>query len=106
MVPCLHQGFPGDALYLGEVHHHALLRRALGGDNVPAESNLKGVAVAVQVPALAVMAGDAMAGVELEPARDEHGRGCADEGRDYSTGTVPARRGSPSMPASKSTPHR
>jgi len=72
MIPCVDQHFLGDAFYIGEIHHHALLGQACCGDDVARQSDLNGVAMTVQMFALAVVAGDAMSGIEFQAAGDLH----------------------------------
>ena len=84
VIPCIHHLLLGDAFHVGEVHHHALLGRALGRDEVAGQRDLDRIAMAVQVFALAVVVGDAMSGIEFQAAGDEHD-GCGRlTGADYS----------------------
>src|SRR5574340_1734560 len=75
MIPRLHNMPQGDLLDIAVVHDHALRRGARGADGASGQGHFKRVAVAVQVPALAVVAGNAMAGVEFQSAGDLHKRG-------------------------------
>ena len=72
MIPLIDQRFIGDGFDLGKIHHHALLRHALSADNLPGKSDFDRIAMAVQMPALAVVIGDAVAGIELQPAGNQH----------------------------------
>ena len=54
------------------MRHHALLGYAFGGDDVAGQGDFDGIAVAVQMPALAGMVGDAVAGVKFQPSCDLH----------------------------------
>lgn len=72
MVPTIDQHFIGNAFDSGKIHHHALLGDALKADNLPGKGNFERVAVAVQVTALAVVIGDTVAGIELQPAGNQH----------------------------------
>ena len=56
----------GDGLDVGEVHDHAVVGTAFGGDDVAGQRDFQRIAVAVQVAALALVVGDAVAGVELQ----------------------------------------
>lgn len=73
VVPGVDQMGLGQVLDLREVHDHAVGRIAGLVDDAAGEGDLDGVAVAVEVPALALVVRDAMAGVELEAAGDQHG---------------------------------
>ena len=73
MIPCVDQLFIGDALHIGEVHHHALFGLAFRGDDVAGQGDFDGVTVPVQVPALAGVGGDAMSGIEFQTAGNQHG---------------------------------
>ena len=72
MVPCIHYLLLRDAFDVREVHHHALLRYALGGDNVAGKRDFDGVAMAVQVAALAAVIGDAVPCIKFESACNLH----------------------------------
>src|SRR5258707_13112910 len=63
----LHQRF--DA---GEIGDHPLFGVAINGDHVTADSDLDRIAVAMQMPALAVVIGNPVTGVEFEPAGNAH----------------------------------
>lgn len=73
MVPGLDHVLLRDGLDRGKIHHHALVGGAGGGDHRAAQGDFDGVAVPVQVTALAAVVGDAVAGVEFQPAGDAHG---------------------------------
>lgn len=75
VVPGVDDVTLGDRLDLREVHHHSVGGVALALDNVAGQGNFDGVAVSVQVTALAGMVGDAVTGIEFEAAGDEHARG-------------------------------
>ena len=75
--------FVGDALDVGEVHHHAVDRYAVGPMMSP-DSVTQRVAVAVQMPALAGVVRNPVSGVEFEAAGDAHGGSLGRLG--YSTG--------------------
>jgi hypothetical protein len=66
----------GDGLDFGKVHHHAVIRPSGRIDDAAAERNFKGVAVAVQVAALALVIGNPVARIEFEAAGYAHGREC------------------------------
>lgn len=73
VIPGFDHVLLGDGLDLGKIHDHALIGGAGSGDDRAAERDLDGVAVAVQMPALAAVIGDAVAGVEFQPSGDAHG---------------------------------
>lgn len=60
MVPRINQLFFGYAFHFRVVHYHALFGDAISGDNLAGQGDLNGVAVAVQMPALAGVTGDAV----------------------------------------------
>ena len=64
----------GDGLDFGKVHHHAVIGPSGGIDHAAAEGDFERVAVPVQVAALALVVGDAVAGIEFEAAGYAHGR--------------------------------
>jgi wyosine [tRNA(Phe)-imidazoG37] synthetase (radical SAM superfamily) len=74
VVPRFDDVAHGDGLDLGKIHHHAVMRLAGGLDHITSQRDLDGVAMAVQVTALALVVGNAVAGVELEAAGDLHGK--------------------------------
>ena len=76
MVPLVyHMGF-GDGFDVAEVHQHAVAGGAIVPYHVASQSDFKHVAMTVQMPALAAMVGDAMAGIEFKAAGNLHGAGC------------------------------
>ena len=83
MVPCVHNLCVGDALDIGEVHHHALFGQAFAGDDVPGQRDLDRIAMAVQVFALAVVVGDTMSGIEFQAAGNIHVCSVGWSGADY-----------------------
>jgi wyosine [tRNA(Phe)-imidazoG37] synthetase (radical SAM superfamily) len=83
MIPGFHDMAHGDLLDLGKVHHHAVVGPAGGFDDLAGEGDFQRVAVPVQVAALALVIGNAMAGIELEAAGDLHGSGGNLEGMNY-----------------------
>lgn len=72
VIPGIHQP-PGDVLDTREVGDHALLGRRGIGHQRSADRHLDGVAMPMKVAAQAAVVGDAVTGVELEPAGDLHG---------------------------------
>ena len=72
VVPFVDQMRLGQILDLREVHDHAVGGVAGLVDDVPRQRDLDDVAVAVQMPALAAVVGDAVARVEFEAAGDQH----------------------------------
>ncbi len=73
VVPGLHDMLLGNEFDLGEVHDHAFIGRAGRGDDRAGQRDLDGVAVAVQMPALAAVVRDAVTGVEFQSSGDAHG---------------------------------
>ena len=55
-----------ERLDVGEIHHHAAIRRAFRIDEIALQRDFEHVAMAVQVTALAAVIGDAVARVEFE----------------------------------------
>jgi hypothetical protein len=74
MIPQVDHVAFGERLDFGKVHHHAVVRPIAGIDDAAAERDFEGIAVAVQVPALALVIGNPVARVEFEAAGDAHGR--------------------------------
>lgn len=72
MVPWADNMLLGNRLDIGIIHHHTLLRRAGGLDDAARQGDLDGITVPVQMAALALMLGDAVACIEFESARNEH----------------------------------
>jgi len=72
VIPDVHHAFPRQAFHLGEIHHHAVERRAVLPDDVAGQCHFQGVTVSMQVSALAGVIGNPVAGVELEASRDAH----------------------------------
>ena len=75
MIPLVHQLLIGDTLHIRKIHHHPLFGFAFSRDDVAGQRDFNGVAMSVQVLALAVVVGDAMSGIEFQAAGDEHGGG-------------------------------
>ncbi|GAB1393135.1 hypothetical protein MASR1M60_12980 [Rhodocyclaceae bacterium] len=75
MVPYLDNMAHRDLLDLGEVHHHAVVGLTGGFDDLSGKRDFQRIPMPVQVAALALMVGDAMAGVELEAAGNLHKKG-------------------------------
>ena len=73
VVPLMDHELVGDALDVGEIHHHAIDRQAVGLDDLAGQGDFQRVAVAVQVAALAGVIGNPVTGVEFEAAGDAHG---------------------------------
>jgi wyosine [tRNA(Phe)-imidazoG37] synthetase (radical SAM superfamily) len=74
VVPQVDHMSLGDRLDFGKIHHHAVVRPIMGIDDSADECDFQCIAVPVQVPALALVIGDSMAGVEFEAAGNAHGR--------------------------------
>jgi wyosine [tRNA(Phe)-imidazoG37] synthetase (radical SAM superfamily) len=72
MVPEVDEMRLGQRLDLGEVHQHAVHRLTVRLNDVAGQCDFERVAVTMQVPALALMIGNAMACVELETLGDQH----------------------------------
>lgn len=70
VIPCIYQFFLGDALHVRKIHHHTLLRTPFSRDDIAGECDLDGIAMAMQMFALAVVVWDAMSGIEFEAAGD------------------------------------
>ena len=73
MVPDIDHVLLGQRFHLGKIHDHAVGSIAILANDVPGKSNFDRIAMPVQVPALALVIGDAVTGIELEAAGDEHG---------------------------------
>ncbi len=74
VVPQVDQVLLGERLHVGEVHQHAVVAGLGVVDRLALERDLQGVAVTMQVAALALVLRDAVAGVEFESFGDrEHG---------------------------------
>ena len=80
VVPGAHQVEIGKILDLGKIHHHPVGGIAGLVDDGAGEGDLDGVAVPVQVAALALVVGDTVPGVKLEAAGDEHRSECVEIG--------------------------
>lgn len=65
VIPQIHHVGLGDGFDVTEVHDHAVGWRAVVVDDMAAQGNFHHIAVAVKVAALALMVGNAMAGIEL-----------------------------------------
>jgi len=75
VVPLVDQVFHGEGFDVGEVHHHAAIRRAFGFDEFALQRDFEHVTMAVQVTALAAVIGDAVARIEFEfSGNRQHGR--------------------------------
>lgn len=72
VVPQRDQILVSDRPNFREVHDHAVDGGAGGGDDLACQRNLQRISMTVQVPALALVVGNAVSGVELEPSRDAH----------------------------------
>lgn len=72
MVPQVDQILLGDCLYFGEVHNHTNYRGSHRHDDLSRQRDLYCVAMTVQISALALVIGNAVAGIEFEPSRDAH----------------------------------
>ena len=87
MVPKIHHVPLGDCLDLGKIHHHAVRRVACPPMMSPDSVDFERITMAVQVPALALVVGDSVTGVEFEAAGDLHGQmPCGRTGKDYIIG--------------------
>lgn len=75
VIPGFDDMLHGNRFDFGKVHHHAVVRLARRFDHFAGEGDLDGVAVPVQVAALALVVGDAVAGVKFKAARNLHGLG-------------------------------
>ena len=72
VIPSIDQLLVGDALHIGEVHHHALFRLPFSRNDVAGKGDLDDITMPVQVFALAGVVGDAMSGIKFQAAGDEH----------------------------------
>jgi hypothetical protein len=72
VVPGFDYVLMSERLDAGKIGDHALLRVAFGSYEFTADSHFDCVTVPVKVPALAVVIGNPMTGVEFEPAGDAH----------------------------------
>ncbi len=72
VIPHLDDMAHGDLLDFGEVHHHTVVRLAGGLNDLSGERDFQRIAMPVQMTALALMVGNAVAGVEFEAAGDLH----------------------------------
>jgi hypothetical protein len=68
VVPDVDQVLFGQRLDVGEVHDHAVVGIAFDVDDVAGQGDFQRVAVAVQVAALALVVGNAVAGIEFQLA--------------------------------------
>lgn len=73
MIPAIDQMLLCQPLDLGKVHDHAVNSIAVPMDDVAAKRDFQGIAMPVQVPAMAFMIRNAVAGVKLQATSDEHG---------------------------------
>lgn len=73
VVPFIDKVRLGQCLDLREIHHHAVGGIARFVDDLAGQGDFDDVAVTVQMAALTFMVGDAVTGIELEAARDQHG---------------------------------
>ena len=64
VIPHIHHAFARDAFDIRKIHHHAIFGGFLR-DNVARKRDFKGVAVAMQIAALAFVMGDAMTSIEF-----------------------------------------
>ena len=75
VVPKIHKMLVGQRLDVAKVHDHAVVRLAVLLHHIAGQGNEQGVAVAMQVAALAVVVGNAVTGIEFHFSGDgEHGR--------------------------------
>lgn len=71
----------GNRLDVSEIHHHAVLSRAIVVDDAAGQGDLDYVAMPVEMPALTTMVWNAVAGIEFEAAGDLHGNGAMLDGQ-------------------------
>lgn len=84
VIPGIDQMRLGNFLDLRKIHHHAVGGIAGLVDDVAGKGDFDGVAVPVQVPALALVVRDAVAGIEFKAAGDKHWkRPCGNGSADY-----------------------
>lgn len=92
MVPAADQMLGGNALDVGKVHQHAICREILVMNHIACQRDFKHVAVAVQVTALSLVIRDAVTGIKLKAACDQHDDewvcsqeqvNCAERGAEY-----------------------
>ena len=72
VIPQVDEVLLGERFDFGEVHDHAVGRIAGARDDFAGKRDFERIAVPVQVTALALVIRDAVTGVELEAAGDEH----------------------------------
>lgn len=73
VIPGVDQVLPGQGLDVGKVHHHSVQGRPCLANDIAQQRDLDGVAMAVQMAALALVVGNAVTGIEFEAAGDAHG---------------------------------
>jgi pyruvate-formate lyase-activating enzyme len=73
VVPAVDQMRFRQILDLGKIHDHAIGGIAFLVDHIAGQGDFDGVAMAVQMPALALVVRDTVPGIELESAGNEHG---------------------------------
>jgi len=73
MIPNFDHVLHGELFHFGKVHHHAVVGLPGSVDDVAPQGDFDDIAMAMQMTALALMVGDAVAGVEFEAASDLHG---------------------------------
>lgn len=72
MIPAVNDVPTGDFLDLREVHHHPVGGVTVLFNDFAGKRDLDGVTVPVQVPALALVVRNAVAGIEFQAAGDKH----------------------------------
>ncbi len=74
VVPRRHDMVLNQRFDPAEIGDHALFRVAIVDDYIAADGYLNGIAMPVQMAALTLVMGNAVTGVEFEPAGDAHGK--------------------------------
>jgi hypothetical protein len=72
MIPGFDDVLMHERFNAGKIGDHTLFGVAFGSNDITADGNFDRVAVPVEVPAPARVVGNAMTGVEFEPAGDAH----------------------------------
>ena len=73
VIPFVDQMGLGDILHFAEIHYHPIAAAVRIVNDVAAQRHFQGIAMPVQVPALALMCGNAVSRIEFEAASDLHG---------------------------------
>jgi hypothetical protein len=72
VIPQVDQMLNGQRLDLGKIHDHPVGAIAVLTDDLAAERDFDGIAMAMQMAALALVVRNTMTGIKLKAARDQH----------------------------------